>query len=140
MTTLDPRGRLAATVAIGGHGRAKLTEAQVTQQCCDLLRCHGWEPIRMQSALVTRSDGGRYRVGEKGLPDYLCLRPISPGEAQCFWLELKGSGKKPSTEQLIWHEQARNRGHLVCVADSVDALAEWVGINFENAPGVGGRG
>jgi hypothetical protein len=113
----------------------KLTEAQVTRQCNDWLRCHGWDPRRQQSGLVARPNGGRFRIGEPGLPDYVVLRATAPGEAECFWLEYKASRQKPTVHQEIYHEQLRNAGYLVCVADGVDALAAWVGINFPEVQG-----
>jgi len=110
--------------------RVKLTEAQVTDQCCTLLRLRGWRPIRLQSALVTRSDGGRYRVGEVGEPDYIMLRSEDPGDGEFFFCEFKAPGKKTTPAQDIWHEQARHEGFLVVTIDSLDAMVEFLDANY----------
>ena len=110
--------------------RVKLTEAQVTEQCTTLLRIRGFEPVRLNSALVTRSDGGRYRVGTPGIPDFVVLRPMDPGESECFWMEVKAPGKKPNPKQDAYHEHLRNAGFLVAVIDSLDAMVAFLDANY----------
>lgn len=56
---------------------------------------------------------------ETGYPDRLILV-----DGRCYWCELKTKGKKPRRIQSIRHEELRNLGFKVWVADSRELIDE----------------
>src|SRR5262245_44856852 len=73
--------------------RVKLVENDVEKACVDLLRLRGYYVVRLQSGLLKTPDGRWIRVGERGLPDYACLK-------HDFFLEVKAPGKLPTGAQI----------------------------------------
>jgi hypothetical protein len=101
----------------------KLSESHVTKQCTDYLEAERWKCIRLQSGLFQRPKGKtRIRVGEPGLPDFICVRG-----AEFFFLEFKGAGGRLRPAQKEWIAMADERGFPVCVVDGLDTLREWLG-------------
>jgi hypothetical protein len=97
----------------------KISEKAVTQACIQWLRLNGWTCIRLQSALVDLPGNRKMRVGVKGLPDWVAVK-----QAAAFFLELKAPGRKPSIDQEIWMEMARERKHRVMWADGFEVFIE----------------
>ncbi len=95
------------------------SEKQVTQACISWLRLNQWTCIRLQSGLVDLPGNRKMRVGVKGLPDWICVK-----QSAAFFLELKRPGRKPSIDQEIWMELARERKHRVMWADGYEAFIE----------------
>lgn len=127
----------------------KITEADVQQACCDLLRLDGWRVFDMEFRAVA---GRRRALGETGMPDVLAIRystentDPSQGYAYSFglgighgghadgswaqdtdviWIEFKAPGKLPSAHQSTWHKDERRRGALVLVVDDIDGFRRW---------------
>lgn len=97
----------------------KLVENDVEKACIDLLRAKGYYVVRQQSGLLKTPDGRWIRVGEAGLPDYVCVK--------CdFFLEVKRPGGKVNDAQRrkIWELEAC--GFHVAVIDSVERLQTWL--------------
>lgn len=115
------------------HVRLRITENQIEKAILDFLRWSGWRAFRMQSGLFSSPYDVRSRItiGEKGIPDWLLMRPMESGECLTFWLETKAPGKKLRPAQEAWIEQARHEGYLVAVADDVDKFREWYRINIQ---------
>jgi len=102
--------------------RLKLTEAQVTKQCIDFLLAERWYCIRLNSGLLQRPGStARLRVGEKGLPDYICTRGN-----EYFFLEFKASGGRLRTAQRDWIARAKADSLNVLVCSGLDELQEWL--------------
>ena len=99
--------------------RPKLTEADVTKTVVGWLRANGWTCIRLQSGLVDLPGGRKMRVGTKGLPDWIVVK-----QTFAVFLELKAPGKKPSIDQEIWMECARQRQHRVMWADGYEVFLD----------------
>lgn len=97
--------------------KLKLTEAQVTQACIQWLRLKGYTCIRLQSGLVNLPGDRKMRVGTPGLPDWVVVNGRN-----CFFLELKATGKQPNTNQDLWMFLAGERGILCLWADSLEML------------------
>jgi hypothetical protein len=103
----------------------KLSERQVAQVCLDYLRCHGWTVHRLTADSY---DGHRHKAHEQveaGTPDYAVVYSCGP-RPTTFYLETKKTGGKLRRSQEIWIADARRRGIPVCVADSYDALTQWM--------------
>ena len=103
----------------------KRLEAELQQQCDDVLGYDGWRII------VT--DPPRLRglgVIEKGIPDRLYIRYVGLGLApspqvctkamrsisEVLWIEWKKPGGTPSTHQVLWKMAEQARGALVWTA------------------------
>lgn len=100
--------------------RVKLVENDVEKACIDLLRLRGYYVVRLQSGLLKTPDGRWVRIGEPGLPDYVCLK-------HDFFLETKAPGKKPSSAQIQKaFEIEKCYGIAVATVDSVERLADWL--------------
>lgn len=108
-------------------GRLKLSEADVVRQITDLMKAEGWRCMRLQSGLFV-SETRILRVGEKGLPDWLFLRAGQKGAgwAQCLFVEIKGTGKKPKPDQLAWLADATTAGLLATWTDNLDTFRGWM--------------
>ena len=101
----------------------RLNENDVERACKDLLRLHGWWVRREHSALLKTPDGRWIRIGEPGLPDYVCLHERFPG----FLLEVKRPGEDASPVQKTKIMEIRLGYHLaITVVDTVEALDDWL--------------
>lgn len=108
----------------------KLLEADVTKQCLDLARYAGFEAIRLQSGRARPLHGGYMTLNRKGTPDWLLIRPTESGHGDIAYLELKRLNREPEPHQLAVHEELRNRGFLVAVIDSAEAMKRWLETEF----------
>lgn len=112
------------------HGKLKLSEADVTKQCIDFLRAHGWRCIRLETMPVTGPGGGMTMIGEPGQPDWIVIRSkfctdwLNRDLARLIFVEFKAPGKKLMRQQIAWHDQARSDGFEVLVIASLEALQE----------------
>jgi hypothetical protein len=109
----------------------KLTERDVARQVRDFLGPHGWRCLRMNSALVGRPQGGAFRVGEVGMPDYLFLRyfahPMEPGkfDLRQLWIEVKAPGGRLRPAQVEWAKNEAAQGATVLMVDDIDKFRSW---------------
>lgn len=119
-------------------GKLKLSEADVTKQCIDFLRAHGWRCIRLETKPVIGPGGHAELIGERGQPDWLALRVESPGTAvvSAIFIEFKAPGRKPTRKQIEWHEQAQRDGFEVWVIDSLEWLIDLLEALQEHMPGM----
>lgn len=58
-----------------------------------------------------------------GLPDLYAIQPDWP---MTVWIEVKRPGGQPTEHQKAWHRTARSAGNLVLVADSVEAVVDYL--------------
>ncbi len=65
--------------------------------------------------------------GDKGFPDYVCVRETRLNTYELIFIELKGDGGKVSAEQKVWHDLLRKAGQRVFV---------WFPADFEEAKAV----
>ncbi len=90
-----------------------------------LLGLGGWtwthsRPARTEHGWVTAISG------DKGFPDYVCVRETRLGTYELIFIELKGDGGKVSAEQQTWIDLLRKAGQRVYVfypADFEEAKA-----------------
>jgi len=54
-----------------------------------------------------------------GIPDLFLTHPKH--RFTC-WIEVKAPGRKPTLEQKVWHQTAREAGNHVFVCDSVESF------------------
>ncbi len=66
-------------------------------------------------------------LGRTGAPDRLVLLP---GNSRALWVELKRPGGKADMHQLREHEVMRALGQSVTVLDSIEAIDEWLGVEW----------
>lgn len=114
------------------HGKLKQRERDVAKALVDFLKAEGWRVIRLQTGVFRGMSGGRPRwIGEKGMPDYICLSTFTmPHDAErFFFLETKSLKGFKRFTQTLWHEQAERDGFLVCTARSLDELKVWMAAN-----------
>ena len=76
--------------------------------------------LRLQSGLFSRPNGGRVRIGEKGLPDWLAVR-----KSAHLFVEVKRPGCLPSPEQQAWLQVAQRDGLLATWTDDFDDFRRW---------------
>lgn len=83
--------------------------------------------VRFLGALgfvVSKTSQPQKPVGmTKGLPD---LYATHPDWQLTLWIECKRPGGQPTEAQEAWHRTARDAGNLVLVADSVEAVTEYL--------------
>lgn len=60
--------------------------------------------------------------GTRGVPDRLCILP----NGRTIYVELKRPGEVPEPLQSKRHEQLRDRGHIVCVIDSLKGVDDFI--------------
>lgn len=101
------------------HEKIQLSENDVERACVDLLRLHGYYVVRLQSGLFKTPDGRWIRVGETGLPDYVCVRSD-------FFLEVKRPKGKLSDAQREKIFELEACGFHVATIDSVERLEAWL--------------
>ncbi len=65
--------------------------------------------------------------GDKGFPDYICVRETRLNTYELIFIELKGDGGKVSAEQKVWHDLLRKAGQRVYC---------WFPADFEEAKAV----
>ena len=106
--------------------RLKLVENDVERACIDLLRLKGYYVVRLQSGLLKTPDGRWIRVGEPGLPDYVCVKSD-------FFLEVKRPKGKLSDAQIEKIFELEACGFRVATIDSVERLAEWLDAHEKKA-------
>lgn len=111
----SPQFRLKPT------GQLKLSENDVRKACLDVLRFHGWWPVRQHVGLFKTADQRWINIGESGDPDYVVVK------APSFFLETKKPGGKLSDEQRLRIDQLQQFYGLetVVVAD-VEELVAWL--------------
>lgn len=107
--------------------KIKLTENDVEKACLDVLRLHGFYPVRLQSGVLLapdrlcatcRNKARWIRVGEPGIPDYVMAR---------FFLEVKRPGGSLSDAQKEKIEQLEKHWKLeTAVVESVEELIDWL--------------
>lgn len=122
---------MARGLRVDDSGKLRLTEAQVFVQIEDFLRAHGWRVFKVGYGEIHR--GGRVVevVGEKGMPDRLCMRYGAGSYAEVIWLEGKrpkskgDSGGRMSDEQRDWIRDETVRGATCYVPSSLDGFLEW---------------
>lgn len=108
----------------------KITEAHIVTAVKDFLAADRWRALKMEP--ISRREYGK-GTGEIGMPDYLFLRYLEPGDekpqkrvwSEVLWVEFKAPGKRPSLKQIEWHAYEAMRGALVHVVDDVDKFIEW---------------
>lgn len=115
--------------------RIQLSENDVRIACLDVLRAHGWWPVRQHVGRFILPDRAVFEAcgklgvlprvitaGEKGDPDYLAVK------APSFFMETKRPGGKLSDDQRRRIDQLRQFYALeTVVVESVDQLIEWLG-------------
>jgi hypothetical protein len=102
----------------GKFAALRLAERDVTKQIRDYLELRGWRPVRMMSSVIP----GAFRVGEKGMPDYLFLHYR---RRVALWVEMKAPAGRLRPEQTAWIDAERRRGGLVAVVDDLDMFDAW---------------
>jgi len=93
----------------------ELTEKQITEQILGFLRSRSWYCLRIQSGLLPTSDGKRFvRLGQKGVPDFVCFRG-----REALFVEMKRPGKQLSRDQKAWFDWAECQGIIAIWADGL---------------------
>lgn len=102
----------------GGLFQAKPTpltqkETSLSAQIAEYLTTRGIYNERLNSGKVETKSGYWITLCEKGTPDRLAIF-----RGQSIFIETKTLGKKPTPEQLEKHDELRDAGAIVIVADS----------------------
>ena len=102
----------------GGLFQAKPTpltqkESSLSAQIAEYLTTRGIYNERLNSGRVETKSGYWITLCERGTPDRLAIV-----RGQSIFIETKTLGKKPTPEQLEKHDELRNAGAIVIVADS----------------------
>ena len=124
-----------SAVKLSSRGLA-IREADVSRLLNDWLEVRGWTCRRTPSGLLHTAKG-RMRVGEKGMADWECTKPIRPGLVLHFYREDKARGGRLSLEQRLWADGMARRGYLVCCVPPSDDPLRWF-IAWYNAHFVSG--
>ncbi len=106
--------------------RLKISENDVRKGCLDLLRAHGWWPIRQHVGLFRTVGKNPHiiTIGEVGDPDYVIVR------APSFFLETKRPGGELSEAQRKRIDLLRQFYSLdTVVVESVEELIDWLRLN-----------
>ena len=103
----------------------KLYESVIERQISDYLSLDSWFTRHFE---LNYSERKQLVVGERGMPDLLCLR-YQP-EANILWIEVKRPGGAVSRWQREWRLRERARGAMVIVASidfepSLNGFVEW---------------
>ena len=114
-------------------GKPKLTEKDIQRQIIDLLRAHSWTVLQTNkfhsgNAVVVQG------ASEPGIPDLQARRKydsyVVHDLQRVFFIEVKRPGGECSEAQKAWHLLARKRGEIVLVAESVEQVAEYIGVRL----------
>lgn len=102
----------------GGLFQAKPTpltqkETSLSAQIAEYLTMRGIYNERLNSGRVETKSGYWITLCERGTPDRLAIV-----RGQAIFIETKTLGKKPTPEQLEKHDELRDAGAIVIVADS----------------------
>ncbi|MGI8849352.1 MAG: hypothetical protein ACR2HT_04210 [Pyrinomonadaceae bacterium] len=102
----------------GGLFQAKPTpltqkEASLSAQIAEYLTTRRIYNERLNSGKVETKSGYWITLCERGTPDRLAIV-----RGQSIFIETKTLGKKPTPEQLEKHDELRDAGAIVIVADS----------------------
>jgi len=103
--------------------RLVLSENDVRRACLDVLRAHGWWPIRQHVGKFNPVGRPSHvvTIGETGDPDYVVVK------APSFFLETKRPGGKLSDEQTARIDILRRFYALdTLVVESVEELMAWL--------------
>lgn len=95
-----------------------------------LLELGHWTWTHFRPARVMRRGQETYETpltGDRGYPDYTCVRETRLNTYELIFIELKGDGGKVSAEQKVWHDLLRKAGQRVYV---------WWPEDFEEAKAV----
>ena len=108
----------------GGLFAAKPTpltqkESSLSAQIAEYFRGRGIYNERLNAGKVETKSGYWVTLCERGTPDRLAIV-----RGQAIFIETKTLGKKPTPEQLEKHEELRNAGAIVIVADSYKQFTE----------------
>jgi hypothetical protein len=109
---------------------AELSENDVEAQMREYFARRGWIVIRQHVGLFKSRAGQYIKIGEKGMTDYLVLRPVRPGVCLTVYVEVKRPGAVPSEDQVRWMRRARAMGNYAESFDSVESLARWFEARF----------
>lgn len=116
------------------RGKLLIPEADVQKACDDLLEAHGWKVIPQPVTVPCQNCGNPvYLPGaHRGQPDRLAIRgdPLEETPISAVFIEYKRRGKKPTREQRIYHEFLHKQGFTVIAPDSLEKLAEWMGVKL----------
>jgi hypothetical protein len=121
-------------------------ENQVEAQVLGWLRIRGWICTRQQSGLFSRpfAPQSRITVGERGMADYRCERPIIPAGKrpqdgtwphELWYLETKGLGERPSPAQQAWLDARNALGTPATWCDSLGMLQDWYRARYGDRAG-----
>jgi len=114
----------------------KILEKDIERAIVDILTLDDWRCFKMEQQF---SEKKTKLIGEKGMPDQLCIRYgfcqyTEEGPAtrsvELMWIEVKRKGGQAGEHQKLWHLLERKRGALVLVAGydfpaSVDGFREF---------------
>jgi hypothetical protein len=104
----------------------KLKETEILRMCLDLLTAYGILHWRSNNAPIPIPGGGYRRFnGMRGLPD-ICgiVNTLDGRTGVAFFCEVKAEKGKLSEFQKSFHEEATNRGAIVCTVRSPEELLE----------------
>jgi len=90
---------------MGGLKPTPIRESAFADQIEHLLELFGWTWTHFEPAI---RQSGRWATplrGDKGLPDYIAVR-----DGRLLFIEIKGTGGRPTMAQIAWLEQLRNAG------------------------------
>ncbi len=80
---------------------------------------------------VVKSMGGEVRkvkwIGRRNAPDRVAMLPVRPAGyvGDTFWVELKATGKGPTSAQAREHRRMRKMGQQVYVFNSIGGIDKW---------------
>ena len=114
-------------------GKPKLAEKDIQRQIIDLLRAHNWTVLQTNkfhsgNAVVVQG------ASEPGIPDLQARRKydsyVVHDLQRVIWIEVKRPGGELSPKQEQWLLLAKLRGEAVIVAESVEQVAEYIGVRL----------
>lgn len=122
---------MARALKVGKDGKLRLSEAQVLEQIEDFLRARGWRIFVTGYGEIVKNGRPVAVVGEKGMPDRLCIRYGTGSYAEVIWLEGKrpksmgDSGGKLRDDQRDWIRDETVRGASCFVPNGLDGFLDW---------------
>jgi hypothetical protein len=108
-------------------GECTLKESDLERQIAEYLALDSWYTRHFE---LNYSERKQRSIGEKGMPDMLCLRYTGIAWANILWIECKRPGGPVSRWQREWKERERRRGATVLLMGidfepSIDGFVEW---------------